>query len=184
MGRLVLLLPTFLIPASTYLLCSFLDPGVPDPAQYFGEAMSWTEAGFQLGTGWLGGKMNSLMFGAGHDPVYCSLCPHSGSTRAEVRGEAVKWVTGTKRDKQKIIFQATIHHLKLKKRNNFPASTALNRWTKPLQWQAGLSGLRKPISPRPQGDYPGWLRCFQAQADKSFAVATACIDLFICTEGQ
>lgn len=78
-------------------------------------------------------------------------------------GRREERVTGTKRDKQRIIFQATTHQLKPKQRNNFPASTALNRWNKPLQQQAGVSGLRKPVPPRPQGDYPGWLGCFQAQ---------------------
>lgn len=65
---------------------------------------------------------------------------------AEVRGEAAKVVTGTKRDKQRIIFQATIQHLKPKQRNNFPASAALNRWTKPLQQQAGVFwGSENPL---------------------------------------
>lgn len=103
---------------------------------------------------------------------------------AEVRGEAAKVVTGTKRDKQRIIFQATIHHLKPKQRNNFPASAALNRWTKPLQQQAGVLGLRKPIGPQSQGNYRRWLRCFQAQMAKSLAVATTFIDLFVCRKGQ
>lgn len=102
----------------------------------------------------------------------------------EVRGETAKAVTGTKRDKQRIIFQATIHHLKPKQRNNFPASTALNRWTKPLQQQAGVLGLREPIGPQSQRNYCGWLRCFQAQMAKSLAVATTFIDLFVCRKGQ
>lgn len=157
---------------------------MPDPALCFGEAVSWAEAGFRLGTGWLGGKINSLTFRAGNELASCSLCPGPCSARAEARGDPEKGVTRTKRDKQRIIFQATIHHLKPKQRNNFPASTALNRWTKPLQRQAGVSGLRKPIRPWPQGDYPGWLRCFQAQMAKSLTVATAFIDLFICTKGQ
>lgn len=128
--------------------------------------------------------MNSLVFGAGNHHISCSLCPRSCGTRAEVRGEAAKGVTGTKRDKQRIIFQATIHHLKPKERNNFPASAALNRWTKPIQRQTGLSELTKPIGPQRRGDYPGWLRCFQARTAKSFAGATAFIDLFIRTKGQ
>lgn len=54
MWRLVLLLPTFLIPASTYFSCSFLVSGVLDPALCFGEAgwrqsVSWGRDGLEEG---------------------------------------------------------------------------------------------------------------------------------------
>lgn len=98
---------------------------------------------------------------------------------AGVGGEAAKRVTGTKGDKQRIICQATIHHLKPKQRNNFPASPALSRWAEPLHQQAGVPGLRKPIHAWPRGDYPAWLRYFQAWTAKSLAAAAAVIDLFI-----
>lgn len=178
--------PAHLSHSSYYLFLLLLsNPRSARPCYVFWRSCELdTDAVFHLGTGWLREKINNQIFRAGNDHISCSLCPRSCSAQAEVRGEAAKGVPGTKRDKQRIIFQAKIHHLKPKQRNNFPASTALNRWTKPLQRQAGVSGLRKPIWPWPQGNYPGWLSWFQAGMAKSLAAATAFVDLFVCTKGQ
>lgn len=94
----------------------------------FGEAMSRTEAGFQLGMGWPGGKINSLIDIQGWEWSCLLLAPSALTPAApQWKWEEAKGVTGTKRDKQRIIFQATIHHLKPKQRNNFPSSTAFKQ---------------------------------------------------------
>lgn len=66
----------------------------------------------------------------------------TASVPSSCPGQAAKRATGTKGDKQRIICQATIHHLKPKQRNNFPASTAPTRWAEPLHRQAGVPGPR------------------------------------------
>lgn len=62
----------------------------------------------------------------------------TASVPSSCPGRAAKRATGTKGDKQRIICQETIHHLKPKQRNNFPASTAPTRWAEPLHQQAGV----------------------------------------------
>jgi len=85
----LLLLPTFLVPTSTYFSCSFLVSGVLDPTLCFGEAVRWTEAGFQLRMGWRAGTMSSLILRAGSDHISCSLCPqrHRSLLQRPSRGE-------------------------------------------------------------------------------------------------